>query len=79
MAFLTEDQQKELARFLELIAEKNSSVSFVKQAIDDIREKNRAGDKYAAADHSHDDEPTEIADVTAAIAAHAANPDAHHA
>ncbi len=49
MAFLTEDQQKELAKFLEFIDAKNSNVAFVKQAIDDIREKNAAGDKYAPA------------------------------
>ena len=54
MAFLTEAEQKELREFLNLIDAKNSTVSFVEQAIDDIREKNAAGDKYAPADHSHE-------------------------
>ena len=54
MALLTEAEQQELRTFLNLIDAKNSSVSFVNQAIDDIREKNAAGDKYAPADHSHD-------------------------
>ena len=53
MAFLTEDQQKELAKFLDFIDAKNSNVGFVNQAIDDIREKNRAGDKYAPAGSVH--------------------------
>ncbi len=53
MAFLTEDQQKELAEFLDFIKAKDSNVGFVNQAIDDIREKNAAGNKYAPADHDH--------------------------
>ena len=89
MAFLTEDQQKELARFLRFIDEKNSNVGFVNQAIDDIREKNRAGGTYAAVDHPHDDGLTDeqfsaaivahAKRVDAAMATHSANPDAHHA
>ena len=78
MAFLTEEQQKELAKFLAFIGAKNSNVGFVSQAIDDIREKNRVGGKYAAADHPHGDGPTEE-QVAETIRVHAANPDAHHA
>ncbi len=78
MAFLTEDQQKELATFLNFIDAKNSNVGFVKQAIDDIREKNAAGNKYAADTHSHGEGLTEE-QVATAIETHAVNPDAHHA
>ena len=53
MAFLTEAQQKELVKFLDLIDAKNSNVGFVNQAIDDIRQKNAAGDKYAPAGSVH--------------------------
>ncbi len=55
MAFLSEDQQKELAQFLDHIKAKSSNVGFVNQAIDDIRQKNAAGDKYAPDTHNHGD------------------------
>jgi len=57
MAILTDEQQQQLALFLAMIEEKGSSVHFVKQAIDDIREKNAAGNAYAPLDHDHG-EPT---------------------
>ena len=53
MAFLTEDQQRELAKFLDHIKAKKSNVGFVNQAIEDIREKNVAGNKYAPASSVH--------------------------
>ncbi len=52
MAFLTETQQKELAKFLDHIDAENSNVSFVIQSIGDIRERNRVG-PYAPLHHLH--------------------------
>jgi len=52
LAILTDEEQVELHNFLGYIAQMNSNVSFVKQAIEDIREKNSAGGAYMPANAS---------------------------
>ncbi len=58
---LTDEQQQDLVDFLDRIEAMDSSVAFVVQAIEDIREKNADGNDYAAADHTHD--PVDIPGV----------------
>jgi len=53
MAILTDAEQKELQTFLAHIKAKGSNVGFVKQCIEDIREKNAVGGKYAPMNHPH--------------------------
>jgi hypothetical protein len=62
MAILTDQEQKELQAFLSYIKSEGSNVSFVVQAIQDVRERNTNG-PWAPANHTHPSTP--LVDSTA--------------